>query len=166
MRRLPLFGAVVAIGILACRPAQPTQRLEPVAAEPMPRFPDMLRAAQLSGVVELAIPVAADGSVAGSPRAIESTHDLFLHAARTAVRQWRFRPTDAHATLRVDTARVRFTFALDSSSRCGPMDITLRPGDSTRVRVPAAAPVHTFDARTLRGSVTACAIPRTRYISY
>ncbi|HEU5210589.1 MAG TPA: TonB family protein, partial [Longimicrobiales bacterium] len=112
MRRLPLFGTAVVMGILACRPAQTAQRLEPVAAEPMPRFPDVLRAARLSGVVELAIPVAADGSVTGSPRAIESTHDLFLIAVRNAVRRWRFRPVDSRGALRPDSARVRFTFAI------------------------------------------------------
>jgi TonB family protein len=150
---------------LACRRGMHVQPPSADVAEPMPRYPAMLRAANFAGVVELDVPVSVEGRATGRLRVIESTHDLFLLSVRQAVTAWRFRPARTGDVVRADTVRIRFVFALDSTSRCGPAEITRRAGEPWPIDTTHAAPVTRFNRATLRGSVTVCRTPRMRVIS-
>jgi TonB family protein len=129
----------------------------------MPRYPEMLRSANFSGEAELAVPISERGVLAGRPVVIESSHELFTFAVKSAVAGWRFRPAIVDGKVRADTVRVRFVFAIDTSSRCGPATIILRDGEQ-RQKEPSVEPQVTFDTTKLTGTVTACRVPRLVYI--
>ncbi len=84
-RRVVSTEAVYAAEVLEERP-------ERIAGQP-PLYPELLRNAGIEGHVRLEFVVDSAGRVEpGSPRILETTHELFSRAALVAVGTWRFRP--------------------------------------------------------------------------
>ena len=75
-----------------------------------PRYPDLLRSANVEGTVVAELSVDEGGAVdMGSVRFVQSSHDLFTNAVKSAIRRWRFVPAvvggryvRARGTVRVD----------------------------------------------------------------
>lgn len=160
MRRSFGLRLMVVSVALACSHAVRSHPAFPEASNPMPRYPSILRSASLDGTVEVAVPVSAEGRVESRPRVVQSSHELFTAAVWRAVAGWRFRPAAVGRAVRADTVHLRFTFVLDTARRCGPMEITRRPGDPWPGSPSDTVPVTTFDTETLAGTIAVCRLPR------
>jgi TonB family protein len=67
--------------------------LEPPGGAALLRYPDMLRSANVEGEVSVELTITDSGNVAmGSLRFVQSTHDLFTNAVKSALSGWRFTP--------------------------------------------------------------------------
>ena len=108
----------------------------PIPGNPAPRYPDMLRSANVEGEVLAQFVVNSDGTVdMGSFKVLKSTHDLFTASVRNALPQMRFEPA------RVDNRPVRqlmqmpFSFSLSKSvygeSKVGPALVGGSEGPAT-----------------------------------
>jgi TonB family protein len=85
---------------------------------PAPRYPDLLRSAEIEGAVVARFDYDARGVVdPSSIRILTSTHDLLTNSVRTAVAGWRGAPGTS--------AQVPFVFVLDNKSG---KDLSAYPG--------------------------------------
>jgi TonB family protein len=108
---------VVSVGDLT---SQATYRVEPV-------YPEAARAARVSGTVTIAIVVDEEGNVV-SASAI-SGHPLLRQSAESAVRQWRFTPTQVSGQPVRTSGTVRVSFTPDSGSAFNVSDNSSFQGD-------------------------------------
>ena len=159
IRRHTIF-ALVMLALGACTRSMNTLPPTPVHYERLPRYPELMRVANLDGVVELRVPITAEG-VPGKARIVQSTHDLLLHSVRTAVASWRYAPARHGSRAVADSVLVRFSFVLDTTSRCPP-SVTRRAEAPPAPRKPDPGPTSTFDPATGQGHVMVCRYPHER----
>jgi len=148
--------------LLGC--ASTPARLKPgTAVSPEARlYPEILLQSAVTGEVELAIPVSAEGvPKVLEARVISSPHVLFTKSVQRLAAQWRFTPARRRGRSAPDTVVVRFTFAFREGSPCPPPPPYLRCGDLAPAPKEEPLPPHLveFDAQLLRGRVLACVRP-------
>ena len=107
----------------------------PIPGNPSPRYPDMLRSANVEGEVLAQFIVNADGTVdMGSFKVLKSTHDLFNASVRNALPQMRFEPARVGNQPVRQLMQMPFSFSLSKSryeeSKVGP---ALVGGSESRV---------------------------------
>lgn len=79
-----------------------------------PKYPDMLRSANITGVVMMRFVVGANGRVEmGTVQAIDSPHKQFTEAVKDALRHMRFRPAEVRGTKVRQLVEQSFTFRLN-----------------------------------------------------
>jgi protein TonB len=79
-----------------------------------PQYPDRLRSAGLEGTVVLRFVVGANGRVEmNSVKVLDSPHDAFTDAVKTALRRMRFRAAEVRGTKVRQLVEQSFTFRLD-----------------------------------------------------
>ena len=88
----------------------------PIPGNSSPRYPDMLRSANVEGEVLTQFIVNADGAVdMGSFKVLRSTHDLFTAAVRNALPQMRFDPATVRNQRVRQLVQMPFSFSLSHS---------------------------------------------------
>jgi TonB family protein len=97
----------------------------PIPGNPSPRYPDMLRSANVEGEVLAQFIVNADGAVdMGSFKVLKSTHDLFTASVRNALPQMRFDPATVGNQPVRQLMQMPFSFSLSKTgaaeSKVGP----------------------------------------------
>jgi len=124
-----ILGAALQIGMPAAGPLVPMQ----VEA---PEYPENAVMAHMEGVVEVAVAVAADGSVA-SADAGKKPNPLLASVAETAARLWRFEPSTGQIERRTV---LRFEFSLkveelEKQPQCvvGPSRVTVILPSTVRI---------------------------------
>lgn len=79
-----------------------------------PRYPDMLRSANISGVVQMRFVVGANGRVEmNSVEVIDSPHKQFTEAVMDALKKMRFRPAEVRGTKVRQLVEQSFQFKLN-----------------------------------------------------
>ena len=88
----------------------------PIPGNPSPRYPDMLRSANVEGEVLAQFIVNADSTVdMGSFKVLRSTHDLFTASVRNALAQMRFDPAMVGSHRVRQLVQMPFSFSLSHS---------------------------------------------------
>jgi TonB family protein len=110
-------ASLVCLALVACLPPRPAEPLRP-------RYPDMLRSANVSGTVNVSVQVDSHGSVRTVGfDSLPAAHEQFRAAARYSIRPIRFKPARTFGIARSGTARYTIDFVLVRSRR------PLRPGE-------------------------------------
>jgi protein TonB len=90
-----------------------TELMMRIVEQAKPRYPDLLRQAGIDGRVLLRFTVDTTGRVdPASVAVVNSTHDLFTSAARTALLAFRFRPAEVNGRHVRALAEMPFEFAI------------------------------------------------------
>lgn len=121
---------------------QVTRRAAPIPGSESPRYPDMLRSANVEGEVLAQFVVNADSSVdMGTFKVLRSTHDLFTASVRSALVQMRFEPALAGERPVRQLIQMPFGFTLSHSSETATVGEPLvSRGEGTTARFMGARP--------------------------
>jgi len=108
----------VALALLVTMPAGAqvaASRARPDSFNALPRFPDMMRAAQLGGTVRVRVVVDSAGHVERDGMTVlHSDHELLSASTRNALTQWRFVPARRDGRAVPDTIEQDVTFNFPS----------------------------------------------------
>ncbi len=85
------------------------QETRKIISQPAPVYPEMARQFRLSGTVKVQVVVAPDGQIKETK--VIGGHPLLAEAALTALKKWRFAPSNAETTQVVE-----FNFKLNTAS--------------------------------------------------
>ena len=137
--------AVALLGVTAVGAAQSTQSCPAVTGEPylrcqvdrpavpdtgniLPRYPDMLRQAKMSGLTRVSFVVDTNGRVApASVTSLEAPHDLFASSVSLAVTRWSFAPAEKNGVRVAMRFEHVFELRLSADSEAPPQpELTVR----------------------------------------
>ena len=94
-------------------PCVRTCAAQPDSANRSPRYPMILRSSGVAGSVALRVVVDTTGrGVHGEWRILRSSHELFAHAVRSALPDWRYRPARQGGRLVHDTLEYEVVFSM------------------------------------------------------
>jgi TonB family protein len=114
------------------------------SANPPPRYPAMLRQANVSGVVRVAFVIDSAGRIlTPSLRVLHTRHDLFAVSVKNALRSWRFTPAEEANRRVAVNYEYEFVFTVPPDSIVPPELISARhdtTGATPRLQIGAAEP--------------------------
>lgn len=93
---------------------QVEKQVAPASGNPQPRYPDMLRSANVEGEVIAQFVVGTDGKVDMSTfKVLKSSHDLFTSAVKNVLPNMRFLPAEVGGSKVKQLVQMPFVFALN-----------------------------------------------------
>ncbi len=96
---------------------QVTSTVAPLPGNPTPKYPDLLRSAQVEGEVLAQFVVDTLGVADMSTfKALKSTHDLFTASVRSAITSMRFRPAESNGRKVKQLVQMPFPFSLPNDA--------------------------------------------------
>jgi TonB family protein len=110
-------ASVICLALVACLPPRPTEPLKP-------RYPDMLRSANVTGTVTVSVAVDKHGAVRKvRVDTLTAAHEMFRAAVRYYIRRVHFKPARTIGIARSGTAKYTIDFVLVRSRQA------LQPGE-------------------------------------
>jgi bla regulator protein blaR1 len=114
---------------------QVEHQAQPLANNPRPRYPDMLRSAHVEGEVLAQFVVDTTGRpVVSTLKVLKSTHDLFTNSVRLAVPMMKFSPALVGGKAVKQLVQMPFQFSLSHSSGATSSGVMIpQPGNARRL---------------------------------